>query len=42
MIGVADDEEVLGVKGDGFANKDKMELHLVDLVRDWIGDEFLP
>jgi hypothetical protein len=42
LIGVADDGEVLGLEADGFPNEDKMGLHLVNLVRDRIGDVFLP
>ena len=42
LIGVADDGEVLGLSADGFPNEDKMGLHLVNLVKDRIGDVFLP
>jgi hypothetical protein len=42
IIGVADDGEVLGLDNDGFPNEDKMGLHLVNLVKDRIGDVFLP
>lgn len=42
LIGVADDGEVLGIKADGFPNEDKMGLHLVNLVKDRIGEVFLP
>jgi hypothetical protein len=42
LIGVADDGEVLGLEADGFANEDKMGLHLVNLIRDRIGEVFLP
>ena len=37
LVGVADDGSVHGTDGDGFANEDKMELHLVNLIRDRIG-----
>jgi len=42
MIGVDDDGKVLGLAADGFPNEDKMGLHLVNLIRDRIGDIFLP
>ena len=39
---MADDGDVLGLDPDNFANEDKMGLHLVSLVKDRIGDVFLP
>lgn len=42
LIGVTDDGEVLGLAADGFPNEDKMGLHLVNLIKDRIGDVFLP
>jgi hypothetical protein len=42
LVGVADDGEVLGLDTDGFPNEDKMGLHLVNLLRDRIGEVFLP
>ena len=42
LIGVADDGAILGLQADGFASEDKMSLHLVNLVRDRIGELFLP
>jgi hypothetical protein len=42
LIGVADTGEVLGVGTDGFPNEDKMGLHLVNLIKDRIGEVFLP
>ena len=42
LIGVADNGEVLGLSADGFQNEDKMCLHLVNLIKDRIGDVFLP
>lgn len=42
LIGVADSGEVIGLDADGFLNEDKMSLHLVNLVKDRIGDVFLP
>lgn len=37
VIGVADDGTALGVEPDGFPNEDKMNLHLVNILRDRIG-----
>lgn len=42
LIGVADNGDVLGLTADGFANDDKLSLHLVNLVKDRIGDVFIP
>jgi predicted HTH transcriptional regulator len=42
VIGVDDDGKVLGLAADDFPNEDKMGLHLVNLIRDRIGDIFLP
>jgi hypothetical protein len=42
LIGVADDGSVRGLEADAFANEDKMSLHFVNLIRDRIGDLFLP
>ena len=42
LIGVADGGELLGLTSDGFANDDKLALHLVNLVKDRIGEVFLP
>lgn len=42
LIGVADDGTVTGLEADNFASEDKMGLHLVNLVRDRIGEVFLP
>jgi len=42
LIGVDDDGEVLGIAADKFPNEDKMGLHLVNLIRDKVGEIFLP
>lgn len=42
LIGVADDGVVTSLAADGFANDDKMSLHLVNLLRDRVGELFLP
>ena len=41
VIGVADDGSPVGLELDGFASEDKMNLHLVNLVRGRMGAEFL-
>ncbi|MEL0156347.1 DUF262 domain-containing protein [Sphingopyxis sp.] len=42
LIGVTDDGGVIGLSADAFPNEDKMGLHLVNLIRERIGDVFLP
>ena len=42
LIGVADDGQILGLGADGFPNDDKMGLHLVNLIKDRIGEVFMP
>lgn len=42
LIGVADNGEVLGIDADAFPNEDKLGLHLVNLVKDRVGEVFLP
>lgn len=42
LIGVDDEGSAIGLKADAFHNQDKMGLHLVNLVRDRIGELFLP
>jgi hypothetical protein len=42
LIGVADDSQALGLESDGFASEDKMSLHLVNLVKERLGDIFMP
>jgi hypothetical protein len=42
LVGVSDDGTPVGLAADGFPNEDKMGLHLVNLIRDRIGDIFLP
>jgi predicted HTH transcriptional regulator len=37
VVGVSDDGEPVGLSADKFANEDKMDLHLVNLIRDRIG-----
>jgi type I restriction enzyme R subunit len=37
VIGVKDDGEALGVEADGFPNEDKMNLHLVNLIKARLG-----
>jgi len=42
VIGATDDGKARGLAADGFQNEDKMALHLGNLVRDRIGEIFLP
>ena len=42
LIGVNDDGEALGLEADKFPNEDKMGLHLVNLIRERMGEVFLP
>ncbi|PJI42199.1 DUF262 domain-containing protein [Ferrovibrio sp.] len=42
LIGVSDDGQVLGVNADNFKDEDKMGLHLVNLIKERIGDLFMP
>jgi hypothetical protein len=42
LIGVADDGSPVGLAADGFPNEDKLALHLMNLVRDRIGQVFGP
>lgn len=42
LLGVADNGEILGLTADNFANEDKLGLHLVNLIKDRIGEVFLP
>ena len=39
VVGVADTGEVLGVEKDAFPNEDKMNLHLVNLIKDRLGPQ---
>lgn len=41
VIGVNDDGEALGLKNDQFPNEDKLNLHLVNILRDRIGSAHL-
>jgi predicted HTH transcriptional regulator len=42
MIGVDDEDKLLGLGADGFPTEDRMGLHLVNLIRDRIGEIYLP
>ena len=42
LIGVSDDGSVCGVDLDSFENKDKLNLHLTNLISSQIGNGFLP
>lgn len=42
LVGVADDGEILGTDIESFDNRDKMNLHINNLISSQIGDEFIP
>ena len=42
LVGVEDNGNILGVDIEGFDNRDKMNLHITNLISSQIGDEFLP
>lgn len=42
LIGVSDSGEVLGLDAEGFLSEDKMGLHLVNLMKDRVGEVFMP
>lgn len=42
LIGVTDDGNILGVDEESFDNRDKLNLHMTNLISSQIGDEFLP
>jgi hypothetical protein len=42
LIGVGDDGTAIGLAADAFPNEDKLGLHLVNLIRDRIGELFMP
>jgi len=42
LIGVADDGTVIGIDEYSFENRDKLNLHLTNLIASKIGNEFLP
>jgi len=42
LIGVGDNGEILGLQKDNFSNKDKLSLHFTNLIKNHIGNEYLP
>lgn len=42
LIGVSDDKKILGLEKDNFSSKDKISLHLTNLIKTHIGNELLP
>lgn len=42
LVGVSDKGEILGTEADGFQDKDKLNLHFTNLIKNNIGSEFLP
>ena len=41
LIGVEDDGNYIGVRHDKFENHDKMNLHLINLIKDKIGPQYM-
>lgn len=41
VVGVADDGEPVGIEADKFSNEDKMYLHLVNLLKDRLGPQYM-
>jgi hypothetical protein len=42
LIGVSDKGEILGVDGEGFSSVDRLNLHFTNLIKDHVGNEYLP
>lgn len=42
LIGVDDNRQILGIEKDKFQNDDKTALHFTNLIKSYVGNEFLP
>ncbi len=42
LVGVSDDGTIIGIDENSFDNRDKMNLHMTNLISSQIGNEFLP
>ncbi len=42
LVGIEDDKNIIGLESDNFQNDDKINLHLTNLIKTHIGNEFLP
>ena len=42
LVGVSDKGEILGIEKEGFGSNDKLSLHFTNLIKESIGNEFLP
>lgn len=42
LVGVSDKGEVVGMEKDGFPSNDRLGLHFTNLVKEYIGNEYLP
>ncbi len=42
IVGVSDSGEILGLEKDAFPSKDKLKLHLNNLIKERIGSQFMP
>lgn len=42
LIGISDDGEIIGIERDNFENNDRFNRHFTNLIKERIGNEFLP
>ena len=42
LIGVSDNNAIFGIERDNFQNNDKFNLHFTNLIKEYVGNEFLP
>ncbi|MFC1682184.1 helix-turn-helix domain-containing protein [Nanoarchaeota archaeon] len=42
LIGVEDSGKIIGIEKDNFENKDKFQLHFINIVKQYIGKKFIP
>jgi len=42
LVGVSDDGQIMGIKRDGLKSKDRFHRHFTNMVKNYIGNEYLP
>jgi len=42
LIGISDNSEIIGIEKDGFVNNDMFNRHFTNLIKEKVGNEFLP
>ncbi len=42
LVGISDNKEIIGLEKDNFSTDDKINLHITNLIKTHIGNEFLP